>query len=113
VKSHFASPATPLDPPARASTAAASTISRRGEPGCDRRGGHARAHPVGEGQCERAAAQRRLDRLQAGPFLGDPAADGRRLSLRGADLIRVRDGRITDIHHVETLLATLRMAGSA
>jgi ketosteroid isomerase-like protein len=57
-----------------------------------------------------AAAHWRLDWLQAGPFLGDPAADGRRLSMRGSDLIRVSDGRITDIHHVENVLATLRTA---
>ena len=62
---------------------------------------------------ETAAAHWRLEWLQAGPFLGDPAADGRRLSMRGADLIRVVEGRITDVHHVENVLATQRMAGPA
>jgi ketosteroid isomerase-like protein len=50
-----------------------------------------------------AAAQWRLDWTQRGPFFGDPAADGRRMTLRGSDLIRVRDGRIAEIHHVEDL----------
>jgi ketosteroid isomerase-like protein len=30
-------------------------------------------------------------------------ADGRRLEMRGSDLIRVRDGRIAEIFHVERL----------
>jgi ketosteroid isomerase-like protein len=30
-------------------------------------------------------------------------ADGRRLTMRGSDLIRVRDGRIAEIFHVERL----------
>jgi ketosteroid isomerase-like protein len=30
--------------------------------------------------------------------------DGRRLAMRGCDLVRVRDGRIADIFHVERLL---------
>src|SRR5690242_1401424 len=33
-------------------------------------------------------------------------ADGQRLSMRGSDLIRVRDGRIAEIFHVERLLTT-------
>jgi ketosteroid isomerase-like protein len=50
-----------------------------------------------------AAAHWLLEWTQAGPLLGDPAADGRRLRLRGSDLIRVRDGRIAEIHHVEDM----------
>ena len=45
-------------------------------------------------------------------WIDHPAADGHRLTLRGADLVRVIDGRITDIHHVENVLATLRQIGS-
>ncbi len=56
-----------------------------------------------------AAAHWRLEWEQDGPFLGDPSADGRRLCMRGSDLVRVSRGRITDIHHVENVLATLRM----
>jgi predicted ester cyclase len=55
-----------------------------------------------------AAAHWSLEWRQAGPFLGNPAGNGRRLSMRGSDLIRVADGQISDIHHVENVLATLR-----
>jgi hypothetical protein len=55
-----------------------------------------------------AAAHWRLEWTQAGPFLGDPAADGARLALRGSDLVRVEDGRIAEIHHVENVLAVVR-----
>jgi ketosteroid isomerase-like protein len=50
-----------------------------------------------------AAAHWRLRWTQQGPLLGDPAFDGHRLVMRGADLIRVADGRITDIYHTERL----------
>jgi hypothetical protein len=49
-----------------------------------------------------------LEWLQEGPFPGDPAADGRRLSLCGSDLIEVEGGRISAIYHVENLLALVR-----
>jgi hypothetical protein len=55
-----------------------------------------------------AAAHWQLEWTQHGPFLGDPAADERKLSLRGADLARVEAGKITDIYHVENILGTLR-----
>jgi SnoaL-like polyketide cyclase len=55
-----------------------------------------------------AAAHWRLEWTQHGPFLGDPAADGRRITLRGADLARVDAGKITDIYHVENVLGSLR-----
>jgi ketosteroid isomerase-like protein len=55
-----------------------------------------------------AAAHWLLEWTQAGPLLGNAAANGRRLSLRGADLVRVRDGRIVEIHHVEGIHALLR-----
>jgi ketosteroid isomerase-like protein len=57
---------------------------------------------------DQAAAQWHLEWTQVGPFLGHSAADGRRLWLRGADHVRVLGGRITDIHHVENILGTLR-----
>ena len=55
-----------------------------------------------------AVAHYRLDWLHEGPFLGNPAADGRRFSLRGSDLIGVEGGRISAIYHVENLLALVR-----
>jgi ketosteroid isomerase-like protein len=59
-----------------------------------------------------ASAHWRLDWTQNGPLFGDPAADGKRLSLRGADLVEVRGGRIAAIYHVESLLAlTRRLSG--
>src|SRR5262249_28040598 len=57
---------------------------------------------------DEAAAHWQLEWTQKGPFLGNPAADGHRLALRGADLARVTNGKITDIHHVENVLGTLR-----
>jgi steroid delta-isomerase-like uncharacterized protein len=58
-----------------------------------------------------AAAHWRLEWTHSGPFLGNPAADGCRLTLRGADLASVSNGKITEIHHVENVLATLRQIG--
>jgi hypothetical protein len=57
---------------------------------------------------EEAAAHWRLEWTQKGPFLGRAEADGQQLSLRGSDSIRVVDGRIAEIFHVEGLLSTLR-----
>ena len=55
-----------------------------------------------------AVAHYRLDWLQEGAFLGNPAGDGKRFSLRGSDLIEVEGGRIAAIYHVENLLALVR-----
>jgi SnoaL-like domain len=68
--------------------------------------------PPGFGS-DRASARRLAALFTAGmrrPQLTILAiADGRRLCMRGSDLVRVSRGRITDIHHVENVLATLRM----
>ena len=56
-----------------------------------------------------AAAHWRLEWTQRGPFLGNFAADGQRLTLRGSDLVRVNAGQITHVYHVENLLGTLRL----
>lgn len=50
-----------------------------------------------------AAAHWRLEWIQDGPLLGDPAFDGLALRMRGADAITVAAGRIAEIHHVERL----------
>jgi hypothetical protein len=57
---------------------------------------------------EEACAHYRMEWTHRGAFLGNPAADGRRLTLRGSDLVRVVAGRITDIYHVENVLGTFR-----
>jgi predicted ester cyclase len=64
------------------------------------------------GTADQACAHYRLEWTHSGAFLGEPAAHGRRLRLRGCDLVRVADGRITDIHHVENVLGTLRQMSS-
>jgi ketosteroid isomerase-like protein len=51
-------------------------------------------------------------RLESGAFFGRVAVDGRRLVLRGADLVCVRQGRIAEIFHVENVLAVLRDLGA-
>src|SRR5689334_5190714 len=65
------------------------------------------------GDADTAAAHWRLDWTQDGPLLGNAAAHGKRLSLRGADLIQVRDGRIAAVHHVENLLPLTRQVAQA
>ena len=57
---------------------------------------------------DEACAHYSLEWTHCGPFLGNSNADGRRLILRGSDLVRVADGRITDIYHAENVLGTLR-----
>lgn len=55
-----------------------------------------------------ASAHWQLEWTQHGPLLGDPTAAGRRLRLRGADLVRAVGGQIAEIYHVEKMLQTLR-----
>ncbi len=61
---------------------------------------------------DRASDVWTLEGTHAGPIMG-VAATGRRLRFSGADTIAARDGRITDIWHVEELLQMLTQMGAA
>ena len=48
---------------------------------------------------------------QAGDFFGVPA-DGKRLSMKGLDIYRVREGRIAESWHCEDVAGVMRQAGA-
>ena len=66
-------------------------------------------HIIGEGDF--VAAHWRMEWTQQGMFMGMVPADGKRLSLEGHDFIRIVDGRIADIWHVEDVMSVMGQLG--
>lgn len=63
---------------------------------------------VAEG--DRVTANWTMTATHTGPFFGVPPT-GRPVVLRGIDILRVADGRITDFWHVEDILGVLMQLG--
>jgi predicted ester cyclase len=63
-------------------------------------------HLIAEGDL--VAAHWVLRWTQVGRLLGQRSADGRRITLRGHDLYRVRDGHLTDVWHCEDFYGVSR-----
>ena len=59
---------------------------------------------------DHAAAYWTMEWTQHGDFFGAPA-DERRMTMRGADFYRFRDGRIAETWHVEDLLGVFLQLG--
>jgi len=60
---------------------------------------------------DNAAAHWTMDWTQVGDFMGQVPADGKRLSLRGHDFYRLKDGRIAEVWHVEDIVGVLMQLG--
>ena len=67
-------------------------------------------HMIGEG--EFVAAHWRMEWTQHGAFMGMVPADGKHLSLEGHDFIRLADGRIAEIWHVEDVMSVMGQLGA-
>ena len=59
---------------------------------------------------EHAACYWTMEWTQRGDFFGTPA-DGKRLTMRGGDFYRLRDGRIAETWHVEDMLGIFMQLG--
>ena len=59
---------------------------------------------------DRAAAYWTMAWTQHGDFFGTPA-DGKRMTMRGADFYRFRDGKIAETWHVEDMLGVFMQLG--
>ena len=59
---------------------------------------------------DRAAVYWTMEWTQRGDFFGAPA-DGKRMTMRGADFYRLRDGRIAETWHVEDMLGVFIQLG--
>jgi ketosteroid isomerase-like protein len=70
-----------------------------------------RQHRIGALVSDRdlVAVRHETEWVQTGPLFG-LAADGRRLTLKGLDMYRVRDGRIAECWHCENMADVLRQA---
>lgn len=65
--------------------------------------------PIVEG--DSAAAHWTMEWTQVGDFMGQIPADGKRLSLRGHDFIRLKDGLVAEIWHVEDMFGVMGQLG--
>lgn len=60
---------------------------------------------------DNAAAFWTMEWTQVGDFMGQVPADGKRLSLRGHDFYRVKDGLIAEVWHVEDVFGVMGQLG--
>jgi steroid delta-isomerase-like uncharacterized protein len=66
-------------------------------------------HVVADG--DHAAGHWTMDWTQIGDFMGMIPADGKRLSLRGHDFFRLKDGRIAETWHCEDIAGVMGQLG--
>ena len=67
-------------------------------------------HVVAEGDF--VAAHWRMQWTQHGMFMGMVPAEGRSLTLEGHDFMRMADGRIAEIWHVEDVMSVMGQLGA-
>ena len=60
---------------------------------------------------DNAAGRWTMEWTQVGDFMGQIPADGKRVSMRGHDAFKLRDGRIAETWHVEDVFSVLAQLG--
>jgi|SRR5947209_10811323 len=64
---------------------------------------------IGEGDF--VAAHWHMDWTQHGDFMGMVPAEGKRLSLEGHDFVRLENGKIAEVWHVEDMMSVMGQLG--
>ena len=57
------------------------------------------------------AAHWKMDWTQQGNFMGMVLADGKRLSIEGHDFVRLQNGKVAEVWHVEDMMSVMGQLG--